>query len=73
MLSSGEGVHNNHHALPRSARMGMHAPELDLGWLVIRALEALRLVRGVAAWHRAGAPPPDTVGAVRAIASGVTR
>jgi fatty-acid desaturase len=58
VLSFGEGFHNNHHALPRSARMGMRARELDLGWLVIRALEALRLVRGVAAWHRPGAPPP---------------
>lgn len=57
VLSFGEGFHNNHHALPRSARMGIRARELDLGWLVIRALEALGLVRGVTAWHRAGAPP----------------
>jgi stearoyl-CoA desaturase (delta-9 desaturase) len=59
VLSFGEGFHNNHHALPRSARMGMRARELDLGWLVIRALEALRLIHRVTAWHRAGAPPPD--------------
>jgi stearoyl-CoA desaturase (delta-9 desaturase) len=61
VLSFGEGFHNNHHALPRSARMGIRARELDLGWLVIRGLEALRLVRGVAAWHRPGAPPSDGV------------
>lgn len=58
VLSFGEGFHNNHHALPGSARMGMRAHELDLGWLAIRALEKLRLVRGVTAWHRAGAPAP---------------
>ena len=58
VLSFGEGFHNNHHALPGSARMGLRARELDLGWLAIRALERLRLVRGVAAWHRAGGPSP---------------
>jgi stearoyl-CoA desaturase (delta-9 desaturase) len=52
VLSFGEGFHNNHHALPGSARMGMRARDLDLGWLAIRALEQLRLVRGVTAWHR---------------------
>ena len=60
VLSFGEGFHNNHHALPGSARMGMRAHELDLGWLAIRALEKLRLIRGVTAWHRAGAPAPVT-------------
>jgi stearoyl-CoA desaturase (delta-9 desaturase) len=59
VLSFGEGFHNNHHALPGSARMGMRARDLDLGWLAIRALEVLRLVRGVRAWHRAG--PPRTL------------
>jgi fatty-acid desaturase len=58
VLSFGEGFHNNHHALPRSARIGMRARELDLGWLVIRVLEALGVVRSVTAWHRTGAPPP---------------
>jgi fatty-acid desaturase len=53
VLSFGEGFHNNHHAFPRSARMGMRAVELDLGWMVIRGLERLGLVHGVAAWHRA--------------------
>lgn len=58
VLSFGEGFHNNHHALPGSARMGMRAHELDLGWFAIRALEKLRLIRGVTAWHHAGAPAP---------------
>lgn len=52
ILSFGEGFHNNHHAFPRSARMGMRSREIDLGWAVIWTLERLRLVHGVAAWHR---------------------
>ncbi|HWO24539.1 MAG TPA: acyl-CoA desaturase [Kofleriaceae bacterium] len=54
VLSFGEGFHNNHHAFPRSARMGMRRAELDLGWLVIWTLERLGLVRAVTAWHRVG-------------------
>ena len=57
VLSFGEGFHNNHHAFPRSARMGMRPAELDLGWLVILAFERLGLVRAVSAWHRASLPP----------------
>jgi len=48
VLSFGEGFHNNHHAFPGSARMGLRPAELDLGWLVIRALERVGLVRAVA-------------------------
>lgn len=54
LLSFGEGFHNNHHALPGSARMGVKWYELDAGWLVVRALEALGVVRNVRAWHRPG-------------------
>jgi fatty-acid desaturase len=52
VLSFGEGFHNNHHAFPRSARMGMRTRELDLGWAVLRVLERLGLVQDVLAWHR---------------------
>jgi len=58
VLSFGEGFHNNHHAFPSSARMGMRLGELDLGWVVIWILEKLTLVRAVAAWHRTR-PVPD--------------
>jgi len=44
VLSLGEGFHNNHHAAPRSARIGRVWWELDLGWYTIVALEALGLV-----------------------------
>jgi stearoyl-CoA desaturase (delta-9 desaturase) len=43
-LSMGEGWHNNHHAFPRSARMGLGRWEIDPGWLLVRAMRALGLV-----------------------------
>jgi fatty-acid desaturase len=49
VLSFGEGFHNNHHAHPHSARIGLARGQLDLGWLVIRAFEAVGLVRHVRA------------------------
>ena len=51
---AGASSYNNHHAVPGSARMGVKWYELDAGWLVVRALEALRVVRNVHAWHRPG-------------------
>jgi stearoyl-CoA desaturase (delta-9 desaturase) len=47
LLTFGEGWHNNHHAHPTSARHGLAWYELDLTWLQIRALEFLRVARGV--------------------------
>jgi stearoyl-CoA desaturase (delta-9 desaturase) len=52
VLSFGEGFHNNHHANPRSARMGEAFYEIDVGWWVVCALEALGLVHDVNAWSR---------------------
>ncbi len=41
----GEELHNNHHAFPSSARFSMRRWELDIGWVAIRALAALRLAK----------------------------
>lgn len=43
-LTHGECWHNNHHAFPESARMGLAPGEIDPGWLVLRALEHIGLV-----------------------------
>jgi stearoyl-CoA desaturase (delta-9 desaturase) len=51
-ISFGEGFHNNHHALPGSARMGIERHELDLGWLTLLALERVGLAREVRSWSR---------------------
>jgi stearoyl-CoA desaturase (delta-9 desaturase) len=44
-LTGGEGLHNNHHAAPTSARLAHAGRELDPGWWVIVALSAAGLVR----------------------------
>ena len=41
LITLGEGWHNNHHALPRSARHGLTWREIDFTWLQIRLLERL--------------------------------
>jgi stearoyl-CoA desaturase (delta-9 desaturase) len=46
LLAWGEGWHNTHHAFQRSARHGF-GWELDLTWLVIRALAAVGLATDV--------------------------
>jgi stearoyl-CoA desaturase (delta-9 desaturase) len=44
---SGEELHNNHHRWPRSAKFSMRVWELDIGWVVIRALSAVGLARDI--------------------------
>lgn len=45
MWMLGEELHNNHHADPRSARFRARWWEVDVGWLYIRLLAALRLAQ----------------------------
>lgn len=47
VLTHGECWHNNHHAFPESARMGIAPGEWDPGWQVLRALQAAGLVTNV--------------------------
>ena len=37
LLTSGEGLHNNHHAAPTSARFSLDPGQIDPGWWTIRA------------------------------------
>jgi fatty-acid desaturase len=39
LVTMGECWHNNHHAFPESARMGLEEGQTDPGWWVLRALE----------------------------------
>lgn len=39
LITSGEGLHNNHHAAPTSASLALHRGEIDPAWWLIRALE----------------------------------
>jgi stearoyl-CoA desaturase (delta-9 desaturase) len=58
ILIGGEELHNNHHAYPASAKFSSKWYEFDLGWIYVRALEALRLatVKKVAPVPRFAAP-----------------
>ena len=65
LFTGGEGLHNNHHAAPTSARFSLHRGEIDLGWIAIRVfrklglakvrLENLKLVPGARRRRRAAA------------------
>lgn len=46
-LAFGEGWHNNHHAFPASARHGLRWWEVDLSYLVIRAMALVGLARNI--------------------------
>lgn len=46
-LALGEGWHNNHHAIPKSARHGLNWREFDITWVTIWALERLGLAQSV--------------------------
>jgi stearoyl-CoA desaturase (delta-9 desaturase) len=43
LISMGESWHNNHHAFPGSARLGLYPGQVDLGWRLIRLFEAYGL------------------------------
>jgi len=45
LLTVGEGLHNNHHNAPTSARFSERFGEIDFGWWTVRALAALHLVK----------------------------
>jgi len=45
MLTGGEGLHNNHHAHPTSARFALRGREFDPAWPVIWTLERFGLAR----------------------------
>lgn len=44
LVTMGECWHNNHHAFPESARIGLAKNEFDPGWVVIASLRRLGLV-----------------------------
>ena len=45
LLTGGEGLHNNHHEFPTSARFSLRGWEFDPAWLVIRLLEICGLAK----------------------------
>lgn len=47
LLSMGEAWHNNHHAYPGSAMLGLYTDEPDPGWWVLNALYNLGIVKNI--------------------------
>lgn len=47
LVSCGGGFHNNHHKFPGSARIGLRWYEIDITYLVIKALHAIGLIQQV--------------------------
>jgi stearoyl-CoA desaturase (delta-9 desaturase) len=45
LVTFGEGLHNNHHARPTSAKFSSGRGDPDLGWWAVRAICVLRLAR----------------------------
>jgi stearoyl-CoA desaturase (delta-9 desaturase) len=46
-ISMGESWHNNHHAFPGSAKLGLFPGEIDLGWGLIKVFEVLGLASAI--------------------------
>jgi stearoyl-CoA desaturase (delta-9 desaturase) len=44
-LTGGEGLHNNHHEYPSSAKFALRGREIDPAWPVIRLLEVFGLAK----------------------------
>ena len=44
LITFGECWHNNHHAFPGSAKIGLYQGQSDPGWWVLKALKKMRLV-----------------------------
>lgn len=47
LVPMGESWHNNHHAYPGSAMLGLHKDEPDIGWWVINALYNLGYIKNI--------------------------
>ncbi|MEZ4853488.1 fatty acid desaturase [Flavobacterium sp.] len=46
-ISFGEGFHNNHHAFPKSAKLGLKWYEFDLGWYCILLFKKIKWIQNV--------------------------
>ena len=47
LITFGECWHNNHHAFPGSAKIGLGKDQLDPGWWVLMGLKSIGLVTGL--------------------------
>ena len=52
IIAHGTGWHNNHHAYPKSCKLGHKWREIDTAWLTLKVLEAFGLVWGLDYSHK---------------------
>jgi stearoyl-CoA desaturase (delta-9 desaturase) len=45
LVTGGEGLHNNHHAAPTSAKFALNKGEIDPGWFAVKVLVWLHLAK----------------------------
>lgn len=73
ILALGEGWHNNHHAVPKSARHGFEWFEVDVTWYAIWLLERIGLAKNIIRplnVHPASIPPsPKKIAADAALSA----
>jgi sn-1 stearoyl-lipid 9-desaturase len=50
LFTFGEGWHNNHHAIPRSAKHGLTWKEVDFNWMQLWTMQKLGLIRDLYAY-----------------------
>ena len=62
ILIAGEELHNNHHTYPTSAKLSVKPYEFDIGWVYIRAMQAVGLAKVKKR------PPKAAFGAIRLVA-----
>ena len=55
LITAGEGLHNNHHAAPTSARFSQRFGEIDPAWWVIRTMKLFGMVQ----LRQRSAPTPE--------------
>jgi fatty-acid desaturase len=53
LVTGGEGLHNNHHGSPRSAKFSLRAGEIDPSWPIIQLLTRMKLARACQPIERA--------------------
>lgn len=70
LVTFGECWHNNHHAFPGSAKLGIHPGQLDPGWWVVKGFERLGLVSNVLLPE--DLPPRQELRALNSAPSGAT-
>lgn len=51
LITFGECWHNNHHAFPGSAKLGLYKHQFDPGWLAIKTLEKIGLASNIKTPH----------------------